>query len=177
MKRVLSTLALALAFSFIGLAQPQWNVELGAYWQKGQYASEGNTVKDSFLGVSLLFEVDPFFPESLYLSTGVEASLGLSKDGNVPDYRFEIPLRVAWMWEPSPRFSIGPYAGVYGVWNLMVVPDDETAYNTLQGGFSAGVSIRFGALDLYGGYWRDFLPFRKGGSPFSGWRVTLAYFM
>ena len=106
-----------------------------------------------------------------------DLGLGLSKDGNVPDYRFEIPLRVAWMWEPSPRFSIGPYAGVYGVWNFMVVPDDETAYNTLQGGFSAGVSIRFGALDLYGGYWRDFLPFRKGGSPFSGWRVTLAYFM
>lgn len=172
MKRILSVLLLTFALAWAAGAQ-RVNAEIGLYYQNGQY----DTVKDNFIGASILVQFEPFFPASLYLSTGIEASLGLSKGGNVPDYRFELPVKLSWLYEPSPKFSVGPYAGVYGVANLMVTPDDKSLYNTLQGGFSAGLTIQFGALDLYGGYWRDFLPFRKGGSPFSGFRVTLGVFL
>lgn len=175
MKRIISITLLALSF-FLAAGAQRVNFQLGAYYQNGQYSFEGNTVKDNFLGLSMLLQFNIFYPESFYLSTGLEASLGLSKENNVPDYRFEIPLKLSWMWEPTPRFSIGPYAGVYGVFNAMVAPDDKSLYNRLQGGWTAGLSMQFGALDLYGGYWRDFLPFRKGGSPFSGFRVTLGFF-
>ncbi len=172
MKRILSVLLLTFALAWAAGAQ-RVNAEIGLYYQNGQY----DTVKDNFIGASILVQFEPFFPASLYLSTGIEASLGLSKGGNVPDYRFELPVKLSWLYEPSPKFSVGPYAGVYGVANLMVTPDDKSLYNTLQGGFSAGLTIQFGALDLYGGYWRDFLPFRKGGSPFSGFRITLGIFL
>ena len=172
MKRILSVLLLTFALAWAAGAQ-RINAEIGLYYQNGQY----DTVKDNFIGASILVQFEPFFPASLYLSTGIEASLGLSKGGNVPDYRFELPVKLSWLYEPSPKFSVGPYAGVYGVANLMVTPDDKSLYNTLQGGFSAGLTIQFGALDLYGGYWRDFLPFRKGGSPFSGFRITLGIFL
>ena len=172
MKRILSVLLLTFALAWAAGAQ-RVNAEIGLYYQNGQY----DTVKDNFIGASILVQFEPFFPASLYLSTGIEASLGLSKGGNVPDYRFELPVKLSWLYEPSPKFAVGPYAGVYGVANLMVTPDDKSLYNTLQGGFSAGLTIQFGALDLYGGYWRDFLPFRKGGSPFSGFRVTLGVFL
>lgn len=172
MKRILSVLLLTFALAWAAGAQ-HVNAEIGLYYQNGQY----DTVKDNFIGASILVQFEPFFPASLYLSTGIEASLGLSKGGNVPDYRFELPIKLSWLYEPSPKFSVGPYAGVYGVANLMVTPDDKSLYNTLQGGFSAGLTIQFGALDLYGGYWRDFLPFRKGGSPFSGFRITLGIFL
>lgn len=172
MKRILSVLLLTFALAWAVGAQ-RVNAEIGLYYQNGQY----DTVKDNFIGASILVQFEPFFPASLYLSTGIEASLGLSKGGNVPDYRFELPVKLSWLYEPSPKFSVGPYAGVYGVANLMVTPDDKSLYNTLQGGFSAGLTIQFGALDLYGGYWRDFLPFRKGGSPFSGFRITLGIFL
>lgn len=172
MKRILSVLLLTFALAWAAGAQ-RVNAEIGLYYQNGQY----DTVKDNFIGASILVQFEPFFPASLYLSTGIEASLGLSKGGNVPDYRFELPVKLSWLYEPSPKFSVGPYAGVYGVANLMVTPDDKSLYNTLQGGFSAGLTIQFGSLDLYGGYWRDFLPFRKGGSPFSGFRITLGIFL
>ncbi|MBR3405513.1 MAG: hypothetical protein IKG92_01230 [Bacteroidales bacterium] len=172
MKRILSVLLLTFALAWAAGAQ-RVNAEIGLYYQNGQY----DTVKDNFIGASILVQFEPFFPASLYLSTGIEASLGLSKGGNVPDYRFELPVKLSWLYEPSPKFSVGPYAGVYGVANLMVTPDDKSLYNTLQGGFSAGLTIQFGALDLYGGYWRDFLPFRKGGSTFSGFRITLGIFL
>ena len=172
MKRILSVLLLTFALAWDAGAQ-RVNAEIGLYYQNGQY----DTVKDNFIGASILVQFEPFFPASLYLSTGIEASLGLSKGGNVPDYRFELPVKLSWLYEPSPKFSVGPYTGVYGVANLMVTPDDKSLYNTLQGGFSAGLTIQFGALDLYGGYWRDFLPFRKGGSPFSGFRITLGIFL
>ena len=172
MKRILSVLLLTFALAWAAGAQ-RVNAEIGLYYQNGQY----DTVKDNFIGASILVQFEPFFPASLYLSTGIEASLGLSKGGNVPDYRFELPVKLSWLYEPSPKFSVGPYTGVYGVANLMVTPDDKSLYNTLQGGFSAGLTIQFGALDLYGGYWRDFLPFRKGGSPFSGFRITLGIFL
>jgi hypothetical protein len=172
MKRILSVLLLTFALAWAAGAQ-RVNAEIGLYYQNGQH----DTVKDNFIGASILVQFEPFFPASLYLSTGIEASLGLSKGGNVPDYRFELPVKLSWLYEPSPKFSVGPYAGVYGVANLMVTPDDKSLYNTLQGGFSAGLTIQFGALDLYGGYWRDFLPFRKGGSPFSGFRITLGIFL
>ena len=172
MKRILSVLLLTFALAWAAGAQ-RVNAEIGLYYQNGQY----DTVKDNFIGASILVQFEPFFPASLYLSTGIEVSLGLSNGGNVPDYRFELPVKLSWLYEPSPKFSVGPYAGVYGVANLMVTPDDKSLYNTLQGGFSAGLTIQFGALDLYGGYWRDFLPFRKGGSPFSGFRITLAIFL
>ena len=172
MKRILSVLLLTFALAWAAGAQ-RVNAEIGLYYQNGQY----DTVKDNFLGASILVQFEPFFPASLYLSTGIEASLGLKKGGNVPDYRFELPVKLSWLYEPSPIFSVGPYAGVYGVANLMVTPDDKSLYNTLQGGFSAGLTIQFGSLDLYGGYWRDFLPFRKGGSPFSGFRITLGIFL
>ena len=175
MKRILSIALLALSFSLAARAQ-QVNFQLGAYYQNGQYTYGESIVKDHFVGLSMLLQFNIFYPESFYLTTGLEASVGLKKGGNVPDYRFEIPLRLAWMWEPSPYFSIGPYAGVYGVFNAMVTPDDKTQYNKLQGGWTAGLSIRVASIDLYGGYWRDFLPFHKGGSPFSGYRITLAYF-
>lgn len=174
MKRRL-LLALLLTLSLQAGAQ-RVNIQLGAYYQNGQYSLDGNTVKDNFLGVSMLAQFNIFYPESIYLSTGLEASLGLGKDGNVPDYRFEIPLKLSWMWEPTASFSVGPYAGVYGVFNAMVNPDDRSAYNRLQGGWNAGLSMQFRSLGLYGGYWRDFLPFHKGGSPFSGYRITLAFF-
>ena len=172
MKRILSVLLLTFALAWAAGAQ-RVTAEIGLYYQNGQY----DTVKDNFLGASILVQFEPFFPASLYLSTGIEASLGLKKGGNVPDYRFELPIKLSWLYEPSPKFSVGPYAGVYGVANLMVTPDDKSLYNTLQGGFSAGLTIQFGSLDLYGGYWRDFLPFRKGGSPFSGFRITLGIFL
>ncbi len=175
MKRILSFLLLTFALSWAAGAQ-QVNAELGLYFQNGKYVCDQNTVKDNFIGASLLVQFEPFYPASIYLSTGLEASLGLSKNNNVPDYRIELPLKLSWMYEPSPKFSVGPYAGVYGVANLMVTPDDKSMYNTLQGGFSAGLSIQFGSLDLYGGYWRDFLPFRKSGTPFSGFRFTLGKF-
>ena len=176
MKRILSVLLLVFGIARAAGAQ-DINAQIGLFYQNGKYSTGETPVKDTFLGASVLVQFEPFFPESLFLSTGLDASLGLSKDGNVPDYRLEVPLKLTWLYEPSPEFAIGPYAGVYGVWNLMVTPDDATAYNTLQGGFSAGLDIQFGALDIYGGYWRDFLPFRKGGSPFSGWRVTLAMYI
>ena len=175
MKRILSVLLLTFALAWAAGAQ-HVNAQIGVYYQGGQYTSEGNTVKDNFIGASVLVQFEPFFPASIFLSTGLEASLGLKKNNNVPDYRIEIPVKISWIYEPSPKFGIGPYAGVYGVANLMVTPDDKSLYNTLQGGFSAGLSIQFGSLDLYGGYWRDFLPFRKGGSPFSGFRVTLGMY-
>ena len=175
MKRHLLPLLLALSLSLTAGAQ-RVNFQLGAYYQNGSYSFEGNTVKDNFLGLSLLFQFNIFYPESIYLSTGLESSLGLSKTNNVPDYRFEIPLKLSWMWEPTPFFSMGPYASVYGVFNAMVAPDDKTLYNRLQGGWNAGLSLQLRSLDLYGGYWRDFLPFHKGGTPFGGYRITLAYF-
>lgn len=176
MKKILSVLLLTFALTWAAGAQ-RVNAQIGAFYQNGKYSCEGNVVNDNFLGASILIQFEPFFPASLYLSTGLEASLGLSKENNVPDYRFELPVKLSWMYEPSPKFGVGPYAGVYGVANLMVTPDDKTLYNTLQGGFNAGISIQFRILEIYGGYWRDFLPFRKGGSPFSGWRVTLAMYL
>lgn len=166
----------ALAFSFAAKAQ-RVNPQIGVFYQKGQYSFDEAQVKDTFLGASFLVQFNIFYPESIYLTTGLEASLGLSKENNVPDYRIELPVRLSWMWEPTPRFAIGPFAGIYGAANLMVTPDDKTLYNTLQGGYTAGASIQFGSFDLSGGYWRDFVPFHKGGSPFSGFRVSLNMFI
>lgn len=176
MKRILSIALLALAFSFAAKAQ-RVNPQIGVFYQKGQYSFEEAQVKDTFLGASFLVQFNIFYPESIYLTTGLEASLGLSKENNVPDYRIELPVRLSWMWEPTPRFAIGQFAGIYGAANLMVTPDDKTLYNTLQGGYTAGACIQFGSFDLSGGYWRDFVPFHKGGSPFSGFRVSLNMFI
>lgn len=125
-------------------------------------------------------QFEPFYPWPIYLETGLGAVMITAKDG-ARAYRLELPLDLTWQWEPSPKFSMGPYAGAYityGFWKSYVY-DGIAHPNLFNWGLMGGLSIRPGVFLINVGYYRDMMPFDRdtpGQGAFrfgNGIRVTL----
>lgn len=64
MKRILSVLLLAFGMAWAAGAQ-EINAQIGFFYQNGKYSTGETSVKNNFLGASVLLQFEPFFQRIL----------------------------------------------------------------------------------------------------------------
>lgn len=146
-------------------AQRRVTFHAGPFYQNGKL----NEATCHQIGVEFGASIDPIFPLPLYLETALSAAVYGDLKSGAGNYRFEIPLNLTWQWEPSPLFSVGPYAGVSGALNWRI----EGNKTFFTWGAQAGISIRPSFMYINVGYYKDFVPYVGTTSMQQGIRFAL----
>lgn len=171
MKKCLLLIVAGLLLCFSAQAQRQVPFQIGAFYQSGTIQNLDSPRPFPQLGLSFGASFEPFYPWPIYLETGISGAMDISFKDGAYAYRMEVPLNLVIQWEPSPYFSVGPYAGVNGALNFKV----DGLKNFFTWGVQAGLSIRPGAFIINVAYHRDFTPFIDTAAGLSGIRVAAAF--
>lgn len=137
--------------------------QIALSFQTKTSAQDDTALSLTLWGVHFGAQFEPFYPWPVYLEAMLGATMATAKDGAY-NYRLELPLDLTWQWEPAPNFSVGPYAGAYGTYNLWsgYQLGEADVLNALGWGLMGGISMRPGAFLINVGYYRDMMPLRKG---------------
>ena len=151
--------------------------ETSVLFQTGRLQQPEAKIPYHQMGIALGAHFEPAYPWPFYLETGINMMTSFKRSGlDTPClYRFELPLNFTYQWEPTAKFSMGPWIGAYGVANALVGAEDPSRFNKWQAGIQAGISIRPGVCLINVAYYRDLIPFNKTAKGPDGVRIIVGF--